>query len=346
MSNQYMIQLGARIIGEGYPPFVVAELGYNFNSLEEALRSVDAAAEAGVDAIKIQTFRANTLVTRSAVFPQEVGGGNQYDEFKRYEIDESTHFSVFARARQRGLVPFSTPSHPEDVELLERVGVELYKIGSDDLTNLPFLRYVAAKGKPVIFSSGMATGMEVNEAIQTFHQAGNHQLVLLQCVSNYPVRDPSLLNLRVIDTYRRTFQVLVGYSDHSTTMSAAIAAVALGAVVIERHFTLDKTLTVPDAFFSADPAEMAMLVRFVREAYAMLGDGQKIPVATEHQMRRETRKGLIARRRIPKGSPISVNDIVVKRPAMGISPKDYQQAIGRIAKRDIEPDEAITWDML
>ncbi len=224
--------------------------------------------------------------------------------------------------------------------------MELYKIGSDDLPNLPFLRYVAAKGKPVIFSSGMATMMEVNEAIQTFHQAGNHQLVLLQCVSNYPVRDPSLLNLRVIDTYRRTFQVLVGYSDHSTTMSAAIAAVALGAVVIERHFTLDKTLTVPDPFFSADPAEMAMLVRFVREAYAMLGDGQKIPVATEHQMRRETRKGLIARRRIPKGSPISVNDIVVKRPAMGISPKDYQQAIGRIAKRDIEPDEAITWDML
>lgn len=342
----YEIRIGTRIIGESHPPLVIAELGYNFNTLEEALWSVDAAAEAGVDAIKIQTFRADTIVTRSVDFPAEAGGVNQYEEFKRYEIDEETHWKIFTRARERGLIPLSTPSHRDDVELLERVGVDLYKIGSDDLTNLPFLRYVAAKGKPVIFSSGMATLGEIDEAIRVMHETGNHQLVLLQCVSNYPVQDLSLLNLRVIEVYRRTFPVLVGYSDHSTTLSAAVAAVALGAVVIERHFVLDKALPVPDAFFSADPEEMAALVRAIRETHGMLGSGYKTPAPTEVKMRLDTRKGLAARRRILKGRPISADDLIIKRPATGILPRDYDLVIGRTAKRDIEADEIITWDLV
>src|SRR5579871_2276919 len=242
------LYIGPRGIGEAHSPFVIAELGYNFNSLDEALRSVDAAAGAGVDAIKIQTFRAETTTTRNLAFPVEAGGVNQYDEFKRYEIDEATHRSIFERARQKGLIPFSSPSHPNDVELLERVGIDLYKIGSDDLTNLPFLKYVASKGKPIIFSSGMATLAEVDEAIRTFREAGNDQLILLHCVSNYPVKDPSLLNMRVIETYRRAFPVMVGYSDHTTSQSAALIAVAMGAVAIERHFVLDKHLDAPDAF--------------------------------------------------------------------------------------------------
>ena len=340
------IGLSTRIIGPQQPPFVVAELGYNFNSLEEALASVEAAAEAGVDAIKLQTFRAETLTTRTIAFPAEAGGTNQYEEFKRYEIDEETHRAIFARARQLGLIPFSTPSHPDDVELLERVGVELYKIGSDDLTNLPFLAYVAGTGKPIILSSGMATLEEVEQAIRVLQEAGARQLVLLQCVSNYPVKDPLLLNLRVIEAYRKRFQVLVGYSDHSTTPWAAVAAVALGAVVIERHFALSKTLPAPDAFFSADPKEMAELVRAVRETYAMLGDGRKAPVPTELQMRAETRKGLVARRRIVKGRPLAPQDVMIKRPATGILPHEYDRAIGRIAKRDIDADEVITWEMV
>lgn len=342
----YEIRIGTRIIGESHPPFVIAELGYNFNTLDEALKSVDAAAEAGVDAIKIQTFRADTIVTRGVDFPAEAGAGNQYEEFKRYEIDEATHRKIFAHARERGLVPFSTPSHSDDVELLERVGVDLYKIGSDDLTNLPFLRYVAAKGKPIIFSSGMATLGEVEEAICSMHAMGNRQLVLLQCVSNYPVQDPSLLNLRVMETYRRTFPVLVGYSDHSTTLSAAVAAVALGAVVIERHFVLDKALPVPDAFFSANPEEMAALVRAIRETHSMLGGGYKAPTDTEAKMRLDARKGLVARRRIPKGRLISMDDLSIKRPGTGIIPRDYDLVIGRIARRDIEADEVITWDVV
>lgn len=346
MTSPYEIRVGERVIGQDRPPFVIAELGYNFNTLNEALRSVDAAAAAGVDAIKLQTFRADTIVTRSVDFPAEAGGVNQWDEFCRYEIDEATHRAIFAHARDRGLIPFSTPSHPDDVDLLERVGVAIYKVGSDDLTNLPFLRYVAATGKPVIFSSGMATLGEVDEAIRVMHEAGNRQLVLLQCVSNYPVKDPSLLNLRVIETYRRAFPVLVGYSDHSMTLTAAVAAVALGAVVVERHFALDKTLPVPDAFFSADPAEMAALVAAVRETHAMLGAGHKAPVVTERAMRAETRKSVVARRRIPKGTVITSVDLIIKRPGTGIPPRDVERVIGRTAARDIEADEVITWDVV
>ncbi len=307
---------------------------------------MDAAAEVGVDALKIQTFRAETVATRNVDFPAEAGGVNQYEEFKRYEIDEETHREIFKRARERGLIPFSTPSHPDDVELLERVGIELYKIGSDDLTNLPFLHYVAAKGRPIIFSSGMATLAEVDNAIRTFHDAGNRQLVLLHCVSNYPIQDLSVVNLKVIESYGKAFPVLVGYSDHTTSPTAALGAVALGAVVIERHFTLDKSLQVPDAFFSADPMEMVALVRAVREMETMLGDGFKRPAPTETKMRVETRKSLVARRPIPKGKPISVEDVIIKRPGTGVQPCDYNIVIGRAAKRDIEADEVITWDMV
>ena len=342
----YELRLGERRIGENQPVFIIAELGYNFNTLNEALRSVDAAAKSGVDAIKVQTFRADTITTRNVDFPAEAGGVNQYEEFKRYEISEETHRAIFARARDRGLIPFSTPSHPDDVELLERVGIELYKIGSDDLTNLPFLRYAAAKGKPMILSSGMATLAEVDEAIRTVRGAGNDRIVLLQCTSNYPVRDLSVLNLRVIETYRRTFPVLVGFSDHSTTLSAAVAAVTLGAVVVERHFTLDTALEVPDAFFSSNPAEMAALVRAIRETEAMLGDGVKRPTPTEEKMRADTRKGLVAARAIPKGATIAPEDIGIKRPGTGIAPRDFDLVIGRQAARDIQADEVITWDLV
>jgi len=333
-------------VGDGEPVFVIAELGYNFNTLDEALRSVAAAAEAGADAVKIQTFRAETITTRSVAFPPEAGGVNQYDEFKQYEISEDVHAAIFARAREAGLTAFSTPSHPADVELLERLDVPAYKIGSDDLTNLPLLTCVAKTGKPIIFSSGMATIGEIDEAVRTFRASGNDQLILLHCVSNYPVRDPSVMNLRVIESFRKLFPVVVGFSDHTTTATAATAAVALGARVVERHFVLDKSLPVPDAFFSADPAEFASLVRTVREVEAMLGDGVKRPSVTELQMRRDTRKSLIAAHGIRAGQRLTEADLIVKRPSVGIAPRDLPLVVGRMAKRDIEADEPVTWDLV
>jgi N-acetylneuraminate synthase len=328
------LKVGNRLVGEGCPVFIIAELGYNFNTSDEALRSVDAAAEAGVDAVKLQTFRA------------EAGGVNQYEEFKRYEISEEAHKLIFARARKRGLIPFSTPSHFSDVDLLERVGVDVYKVGSDDLTNLPFLRYVAARKKPVIFSSGMATLSEVDEAIRTMQETGSGDLVLLQCVSNYPIKNLGAVNLRVIESYRKAFGIPVGLSDHTTTFSAAVAAVTLGACVIERHFALSKDLPVPDAFFSADPTEMRALVAAVRETERMLGDGIKRPALSEIQMRKDTRKSIVARRPIAAGQTIGPDDLIVKRPGWGISPRDWDRVIGRKAVRSIGAVEVITWDFL
>ncbi len=340
------VKVGNRLVGEGQPVFIVAELGYNFRTLDEALASVDAASETGCDAIKIQTFRADTITTRNVDFPAQAGGGNQYQEFKQYEISAEVHKSIFERAEKLGLVAFSTPSHRDDVDLLEQLQVAVYKIGSDDLTNLPLLRYVAGKGKPIIFSSGMATLSEVDQAIRTMQKAGNFDLVLLQCVSNYPIKDLGSLNLRVIEAYRKAFGIPVGLSDHTISNSAAIAAVALGACVIERHFALAKDMPVPDAFFSSDPMEMRALVQGIREAEQMLGDGVKRPSQSEHQMRRDTRKSIVARASISEGQTITPEDLIVKRPGWGIPPHDWDRVVGRKAIRAIRADEVITWDLL
>ncbi len=334
------------MIGQGQQTFIIAELGYNFRTPEEALASVDAAADCGVDALKIQTFKAETITTQTVDFPEEAGGVNQFDEFKQYEISEVVHRQIFDRCRERSLIPFSTPSHPDDVDLLERLGSPIYKVGSDDLTNLPFLDYVGRQGRPVIFSSGMATLGEVDKAIHVLHEAGNRDLILLQCVSNYPIKDVSQLDLNVIRTYRRVFPVHVGLSDHTQSFVAAIAAVALGACVVEKHFTLDKALPVPDAFFSADPQEMKHLVDALREVEQMLGAGYKTPSASEKGMRTETRKSIIALRDLPEGHQIGDSDVIIKRPGNGIEPALLQVVIGRTTRTAIPADTPIEWSMV
>ncbi len=340
------VKIGGRLVGDGEPVFVIAEIGYNFNSMDEARASIDAAVECGVDAVKFQTFKAETVTSRHGDFPPEAGSTNQFEEFKKYEISEEQHRELFAYARKKNVFVFSTPSYFDDVDLLERLQVEAYKIGSDDLTNLPFLRYVAARQKPIIFSSGMATLAEVEEAISTLRAAGSSDLILLQCASNYPITDLRAVNLRVIEAYRKTFGIPVGLSDHTTTASAAVAAVALGACVIERHFVLSKDLDVPDAFFSADPAEMRSLVQAIREAEQMLGDGVKRPVPSEEQMRQDTRKSIIARSAIEKGQILRPENLIIKRPGWGIPPRDWDNVIGRKTNRAIAADEVITWDVL
>ena len=341
-----IVKIADRMVGEGQPVFIIAEIGYNFNTLEEATASIDAAIECGVDAIKFQTFKAETVASRFIDFPEEAGGTNQYDEFIQYEMSEETHQALFSYVRERGMLVFSTPSYYDDVELLERLDVPVYKIGSDDLTNLPLLKYVAEKGKPIIFSTGMGTLAEVDDAAQTIRATGNDQMVILHCVSNYPIKDHSVVNLRAITTLQHAFDAPVGYSDHTTSPTAALGAVALGATVIERHFTIDKNLPAPDASFSADPTEMSALVRAIRELEQALGHGTKRPAQTEQEMRLETRKGTVARRDISRGETITEDKVILKRPGTGIPPKLAHLALGRRAKQDIQADEVITWDVL
>lgn len=340
------VRIEDRIVGPGHPVFIVAEIGYNFNTMDEARQSIDAALECGVNAVKFQTFKAETVTSRLVDFPAEAGGSNQFEEFKRYEISEEAHQELFKYARERGLIAFSTPSHYDDVELLERLKVSVYKIGSDDLTNLPFIEHIAAKGKPIIFSTGMGTLAEVAEAYETILKTGNDQIIILYCVSNYPVYDAALMDLRVIQTFAATFPVPIGFSDHTTTMSASLAAVALGASVIERHFAIDKKLDVPDAFFSADPGEMKALAHSIRELEKALGDGIKRPAKSELEMRSDTRKSVIATTSISQGEIITKEMIIVKRPGTGIPPKMAHLVIGRAARQPIGEDEVITWDKL
>ncbi|MBI3288367.1 MAG: N-acetylneuraminate synthase family protein [Elusimicrobia bacterium] len=333
-------------IGLGKPCFVIAELGYNFVDEAEMLAAVDAAAQAGCDSIKLQTFRADTVVAKGFDFPAEAGGSEQWAEFKRYEISEDLHRSFFRRARDKGIVPLSTPSHPDDLALLERVGSTIYKVGSDDLTNLPFLSLVASTGKPLIFSSGMAALEEVEAALKVVRAAGNDKVVLLQCTSNYPIKDPALVNARVIETYREKLGVLSGYSDHTTSLVTPAVVAALGARVYERHFTLSKDNGTPDAPFSADPAEMKAIVAAIRAAEAMLGDGVKKPTPTESRMRAYTRKGAIASRDLAAGETLAAGDFAVKRPALGIAPADAAKAVGRRLKTALKRDQPLTWEHL
>lgn len=338
------VKIGDRRIGEGEPTYIIAELGVSFENLDQAKRSVDEAVKAGADAIKIQTYKAETLVTETAWFPEEAGGAHQFESFKRSEISAEAHREIFDYAGKRGITAFSTPSYFDDADLLVEMGVEVFKIGSDDLTNLPFIRYVAGKGLPMIVSTGMGTMSEVAKAVDAVKSAGNDQLILLHCVSNYPIKDLSTVNLRAMESMRRAFGVPVGFSDHTESLSMSIAAVALGANVVEKHFTIDKSIPISDAAFSADPVELATIVKGIREVEKGLGDGVKRPAHTEEKMRRETRKSVIARRDIMKGAKITRDDLIIKRPAYGVPPELIDMIIGRVAAKPIRRDQPITWE--
>lgn len=337
------IALGNLTIGAGRT-FVIAELGYNFNTLEEAEASIRAAAAAGADALKFQTFRAETITSRKTFFPSEAGEANQFEEFKQYELSPDNHRRLFALCREVGLLPFSTPSYYDDVDLLEELDVALYKVGSDDLTNLPFLDYVARKGKPMIISTGMSYLGEVDAAVRTIHAAGNQDLVVLHCTSNYPFTELAHANLRAVQTMRDALKVLTGYSDHSREDFTSVVAVALGACVVEKHYTLSRDIPAPDCAFSYEPQDIQRLVSTLRQVEAGLGDGIKRPTPTELHMRQETRKSLIATRDIPAGSVIRAEDVMIKRPGTGVEPRHRDLVVGRTARRDIAADDPVTWD--
>ena len=256
------IEIAGRKIGPGQPCFIIAEAGVNHNgNLELALKLVDAAAAAGADAVKFQTFKADRLVTKDAPkagYQIRATGdaGTQYEMLKHLELTEEDHRALIAHCERRGVLFLSTPFDEESCDFLESLGLPAFKLPSGELTNLPFLAHVAGKGKPVILSTGMATLQEVDAAVETFARSGNNRLVLLQCVSEYPA-DPAEANLRAMASMRSLFGFPVGFSDHTPGMAAAITAAALGACVVEKHFTLDRELPGPDHRASLEPEELA-----------------------------------------------------------------------------------------
>lgn len=324
--------------------YIIAEIGGNFTTFEQAKRLIDEARACQVDAVKLQTYRAETVSSKLAIFDMEnTGVTSQFELFKKYEIDADLHDAVFKYAESLGIDWFSTPSHESDVDLLEKCGVGAHKVGSDDAINLPFLRYLAKTGKPILLSTGMCTLDEVRQSVAAIKEAGNEKLILLHAVTSYPTH-PENVNLGAMQAMMAAFPDLdVGYSDHTVTPLASLCAAAMGARVIERHFTYDKGADGPDHRLSADPSEMKWLVESIRSFEIMRGSGIKEPAASEAVTRINNRKSIILARDIAAGAVIGRDDLAVKRPGTGIYPAHLDEVVGRRAAKALAVDDVLTW---
>lgn len=343
--------IGDRVIGDGAPAFIVAEAGVNHNGDPAVARQlVDHAAEAGVDAVKFQTFRSERLVSgqapKAAYQIETTGGGEgQREMLARLELSLEQYGDLKDYCAKRGVLFFSSPFDEASVDALDGLGVALFKVPSGEITNHGFLRHVASKQKPVILSTGMSTLDEVAAAIDAIRDGGDPPLALLHCVSAYPAPVEEM-NLRAMDTLRARFGGPVGLSDHTLGIEVAIAAVARGAAIVEKHFTLDKRLPGPDHRASLEPGELRSLVQAIRTVEAALGDGEKRPTSSEADTRRVARKSLVARRAIGAGQRLTADLVAIKRPGTGISPAELQRALGRTVVRDLAADEVIDWTAL
>jgi N-acetylneuraminate synthase len=316
---------GGRRIGPGSPCFIIAEVGVNHNGrLDLALQSIDVAKEAGADAVKFQTFRAERLVTRTAPtarYQTENLGvvKSQFEMLKELELSDADHDRIVAHCRDSGIQFMSTPFDEDSATLLQGLGMDLFKVPSGELTNLPLLRHIAGFGKPMVISTGMSTLGDVEAAVSAVEAVGNRQIVLLHCVSNYPAAAADV-NLRAMLSMRAAFGLPVGYSDHTLGIEVGLASVALGACVLEKHFTLDRSLPGPDHRASAEPAELRRLIDGVRTVEAALGAGRKAPCASEVDTAKAARKSLVAATDMPAGTLLTEELIAIRRPGTGLPP--------------------------
>lgn len=345
------IQIAGRRIGRGCPSFVIAEAGVNHNGeLTRAHELVEAAADAGADAVKFQTFRADRLVTPDAPkaayqIARTAANESQLDMLRRLELSAEAHRELLDHARRRKLVFLSTPFDEESADFLDRLGVPAFKIPSGEITNLPFLAHVARKGKPLIVSTGMTTLGELEQAVAAIEETGNRRFALLQCVSNYPAAAADT-NLRAMRTMAAAFRVPVGYSDHTLGCEVAIAAAALSAAVIEKHFTLDRELPGPDHRASLEPDELRQMIDGIRNVEAALGHGRKQPAASERNTAAVARKSLVAAVPIRAGTRLTEELIAVRRPGTGLPPAMRSALVGRAALRDIAAGALLNLDMV
>lgn len=328
---------------------IIAEAGVNHNGdLALAQRLVAAAAAAGADLVKFQTFVTGSSISRDAPKAEYQLGAtdateSQYEMVRKLELSRADHEVLIAACRQHGIGFFSTAFDPASFDLLIELGLDRVKIPSGELTNLPLLRYMTRLGKPVLLSTGMANLGEVEAAIEAIEAAGTprDRITVLQCNTEYPTPVADV-NLRAMLAMQQAFGVSVGYSDHTRGIEIPIAAVALGAAVIEKHFTLDRTLPGPDHQASLEPAEFKAMVDAIRNVEQALGDGIKRPSPSERKNRAIARKSLVASRAIRAGELFSADNLTAKRPGTGISPMRWDEVIGRPAPQDFAPDAPIT----
>lgn len=341
------IQICDRCIGEEEPCFIVAEAGVNHNGdIKLAKKLVDAAKDVGADAIKFQTWKTENIKVRdSKMAPyQRKNLGyeeSQFEMSKKYELPYSAFSELKDYAEEEGLIIFSTAEDEESINFLNSVNIPVFKIPSGDLTNLPLLKFTAKKNRPIILSTGMGYLSEVDEAVRTILDTGNKEIIILHATSNYPAQYFEL-NLKCLTTLSKAFNTIIGYSDHTLSIDVPIAAISLGAKVIEKHLTLDRGLKGPDHKASIKPDEFKLMVETIRSIENALGDGIKRPSDSEMEIRKFVRKIMVAKKDVKKGELIKEEHIACKRAGEGLSPTMIKYLIGKRARFDLSKDRPIS----
>jgi N-acetylneuraminate synthase len=347
-----VIQLGGIEIGSDRPPYIIAEIGSNHNGdMDLCRRLIDAAAAAGAHAVKFQSWTDSSLIAA-----EEYERNTEYSDKKKhfgtlremvtaYQLTADQHREAHGYCRSRGIAFCSTPFSNSEVDLLAGLEVPFFKVASMDIVNLSLLRYVARQQKPVVISTGMATMAEIEQAVETVRAEGNEQLVLLHCISIYPP-EYETIHLRNMDTLREAFDLPVGFSDHSLGTSIPLAAIALGACVIEKHFTLDQDMEGWDHAISANPEQLRTIVEEGRNVFSALGSRQRVVTPAEIEKRKKFRRSLVTRRNLGRGHTLSEADLDAKRPGTGIAPQEISYVIGRQLTSDLLADQVLRWEHL
>lgn len=342
------VKIGSRMVGPGYPAYIVAEVASNFDAdLKRAKRLIDLAADCGCDAVKFQSFLPDKIICREA-FQMKLAFQAKWKK-PVYQIYKDAHFlrewhgEVFSYCKKKKITFFSSPYDEEAIDQLEKLGVVAHKIGSGEISWIKRLERFGRTGKPIILGVGAATLAEIDEAVRAIHSTGNDQLILLQCVTNYPSSFEDA-NIMVIETLKRAFDVPIGYSDHTPGSVVPLGAVARGACMIEKHFTDDRARPGPDHPFSMEPSDMEQLVKDIRNLEKALGSTVKKVVPSEKETVILQRRSLFAARDIKKGESFSKSNVAVLRPQKGIMPRYYDIVIGRKASSNIKKGDSLKWE--
>ncbi|MDD7794612.1 N-acetylneuraminate synthase [Clostridium sp. 'White wine YQ'] len=326
--------------------FIIAEAGVNHNgNIKLAKKLIDVAVEAGVDAVKFQSFKAENLVTKyasKAEYQRNTTNNNesQYDMLKKLELSYDDHLELIDYCNEKGIMFLSSPFDMESIDYLEKMGINILKIPSGEIQNVPYLKRVGRTNKRIILSTGMATLSDIEFALAILKENGSKDITILHCNTEYPTPMKDV-NLNAMNTIKEAFKVNVGYSDHTLGIEIPIAAVAMGATVIEKHFTLDKTMEGPDHKASLEPEELKAMVNAIRNIELALGNGIKVPSESEIKNKEIARKSIVTSKKINKGEILTEENLTIKRPGSGISPTMWNEVIGKVAKKNYEEDEMI-----
>jgi len=343
------IKLGEFEVGAGHPPYIIAEIGSNHNGdMKLCHRLIDAAADAGANAVKFQSWTDKSLIAEeeyernTEYSDKKKHFGSLREMVKAYQFTAEQHDEAHSHCQARGIAFCSTPFSTQEVDLLEKLEVPFFKIASMDIVHLPLLSYVARKHRPVVISTGMATFGEIERAVQTVWAEGNTQIILLHCVSIYPP-DYSAIHLRNMATLQQAFDVPVGFSDHTLGTAIPLAAIAIGACVIEKHFTIDQGMEGWDHAISADPEQLRTIVTEGKNILAALGESSRIVSAEEIEKRKKFRRSLVARHKLDRGQLLTEADLDAKRPGTGIAPDELAYVVGRRLACDVGEDQVLHW---